>query len=76
MLVLSRRESERICLGDTIVVTIVQIKGDRVRLGIEAPKEVPVVRNELIAAPAPSLSCDTHPSEPLAERPPAERKAA
>ena len=47
MLVLSRRESERIRLGDSIVVTVVQITGDKVKLGIEAPAEVRVLRDEL-----------------------------
>jgi len=47
MLVLSRRESERIRLGDSIVVTVVQVAGDRVRLGIEAPPEIRVLREEL-----------------------------
>jgi carbon storage regulator len=47
MLVLSRRERERIKLGDSIVVTIVRVTGDRVRIGIEAPPEVLVLRDEL-----------------------------
>lgn len=47
MLVLSRRESERIRLGDSIVVTVVRVAGDRVRLGIEAPADVLVLRDEL-----------------------------
>lgn len=47
MLVLSRRERERIRLGDSIVVTVVRVAGDRVRLGIEAPPEVLVLRDEL-----------------------------
>jgi carbon storage regulator len=47
MLVLSRRESERIQLGDSIVVTVVKVAGDRVRLGIEAPSDVLVLRTEL-----------------------------
>ena len=47
MLVLSRREYERIRLGDSIVLTVVQIAGDRVRLGIEAPADVLVLRDEL-----------------------------
>jgi carbon storage regulator len=47
MLVLSRRESERIRLGDSIVVTVVKLAGDRVRLGIEAPAEMLVLRGEL-----------------------------
>ncbi len=47
MLVLSRRESERIKLGDSIVVTVVRVAGDRVRLGIEAPADMLVLREEL-----------------------------
>ena len=47
MLVLSRRKSERIRLGDSIVITVVRLTGDRVRLGIEAPDEVVVLRDEL-----------------------------
>ena len=47
MLVLSRRESERIKLGDSIVLTVVRVSGDRVRLGIEAPADVRVLRSEL-----------------------------
>jgi len=47
MLVLSRRESERIKLGDSIVVTVVRVAGDRVRLGIEAPADLLVLREEL-----------------------------
>lgn len=47
MLVLSRRERERIRLGDSIIVTVVRVAGDKVRLGIEAPPEVLVLRDEL-----------------------------
>ena len=47
MLVLSRKASERIRLGDSIVVTIVRVSGDKVRLGIEAPPDVLVLRDEL-----------------------------
>jgi carbon storage regulator len=47
MLVLSRKESERIRLGDSIVVTVVRVSGDKVRLGIEAPPDVLVLREEL-----------------------------
>jgi carbon storage regulator len=53
MLVLSRKESQRIRLGDSIVITIVKISGDKVRVGIEAPASVLVLRDELEArAPA------------------------
>ena len=47
MLVLSRKERERIRLGDSIVVTVVRLSGDRVRLGIEAPGDMVVLREEL-----------------------------
>jgi len=47
MLVLSRKEAERIRLGDSIVVTVVRVAGDKVRLGIEAPRDMLVLRDEL-----------------------------
>jgi carbon storage regulator len=47
MLVLSRKESQRIRLGDSIVITVVRVTGDKVRLGIEAPREMLVLRDEL-----------------------------
>jgi len=47
VLVLSRRETERVRLGDSIVLTIVRVSGDKVRLGIEAPANVLVLRDEL-----------------------------
>lgn len=47
MLVLSRKESERIKVGDSIVVTVVRVAGDKVRLGIEAPANMIVLREEL-----------------------------
>ncbi len=50
MLVLSRKERERIRLGDSIVLTIVRVSGDRVRLGIEAPADMLVLREELDSA--------------------------
>ena len=47
MLVLSRKQAERIRLGESIVVTVVRVSGDKVRLGIEAPADVLVLRDEL-----------------------------
>ncbi|MCA9203615.1 MAG: carbon storage regulator [Planctomycetales bacterium] len=47
MLVLSRKETERIRLGDSIVVTVIRVCNDKVRLGIEAPPDVLVLREEL-----------------------------
>jgi carbon storage regulator len=50
MLVLSRQRDESIVIGDTVVVTIVDIRGDKVRLGIQAPEEIPVHRQEVYEA--------------------------
>jgi carbon storage regulator len=50
MLVLSRKRDERIVIGDNIVITVVDVRGDKVRLGIEAPSEVPVHRQEVLDA--------------------------
>ncbi len=47
MLVLSRKESQRIRLGDSIVITVVRVAGDKVRLGIQAPRDMVVLRDEL-----------------------------
>ena len=47
MLVLSRKADERIVIGDNIVITIVNIRGDKVRIGIDAPKDVAVDRQEV-----------------------------
>lgn len=50
MLVLSRQRDESIIIGDNIVITVVDIRGDKVRLGIAAPREVPVHRREVYEA--------------------------
>jgi carbon storage regulator len=50
MLVLSRHRDESIMIGDDVVVTIVDIRGDKVRLGIDAPHEIPVHRQEVYEA--------------------------
>jgi carbon storage regulator len=47
MLVLSRKYNESIVINDQVVVTVIEIRGDKVRLGIDAPKEVPVHRREV-----------------------------
>jgi carbon storage regulator len=48
MLVLSRRPGERITVGGDITVTVLQISGGQVRLGIEAPPEVPILRDDAV----------------------------
>ena len=50
MLVLSRQKDESIIIGDNVEVTIVDVRGDKVRLGITAPKEIPVHRREVYEA--------------------------
>ncbi len=50
MLVLSRKKNESIIINDDITIVVVEIRGDKVRLGIEAPKEIPVHRNEVYEA--------------------------
>ena len=50
MLVLSRHRDESIIIGDDVIVTIVDIRGDKVRLGIQAPQDIPVHRREVYEA--------------------------
>ena len=50
MLVLSRHKDEQIMIGDNIIITVVDIRGDKVRVGIDAPKDIPVHRQEVYAA--------------------------
>jgi carbon storage regulator len=48
MLVLTRKQNEGILIGNDIVVTVINIEGDKIRLGIEAPKNIRVIREELL----------------------------
>lgn len=50
MLVLSRKRDERIVIGGNIVITVIEVRGDKVRLGITAPVDVPVHRQEVYDA--------------------------
>ena len=50
MLVLSRKKNESIIIDGNITITVVEVRGDKVRLGIEAPREVPIHRSEVYAA--------------------------
>ncbi len=50
MLVLSRQRDESIIIGDNVVITIVDVRGDKVKLGIEAPREISVHRREVYEA--------------------------
>lgn len=59
MLVLSRKRDETIVINDNILITVVDIRGDKVRLGIEAPKEIPVHRREVYDAIQRNKARDT-----------------
>ncbi|MFM7038992.1 MAG: carbon storage regulator CsrA [Planctomycetaceae bacterium] len=50
MLVLSRKKDEKIVIGDSITLMVIEIRGDKVRLGIEAPRDVTVHREEIYEA--------------------------
>ena len=70
MLVLSREKNERIVINDNIVVTVVDIRGDKVRLGFDAPKEVPIHRREFNYSTDAELEvyvCDLVPTLAAAE---------
>lgn len=56
MLVLSRRPQQSIMIGDEVVVTVLEVKGDQVRLGITAPRTVPVYREEVLVSMAARAS--------------------
>ena len=59
MLVLSRKKNESIVIDDNIVITVVEVRGDKVRLGIQAPREVPVHRSEVYEAIQTDLTSST-----------------
>ena len=59
MLVLSRKEGEQLVIGDNIVLTVNRIAGNRVAIGIEAPREVPIVRGELAEQAEPNQRRDS-----------------
>lgn len=66
MLVLSRKVGERILIGDSISVTVVRVTGGGVRIGIEAPAELPVIREELkksLAELEPGPASSSQPTE-------------
>ena len=80
MLVLTRKLMEKVYIGDKICVTVVRLEGGQVRLGIDAPREISVVRAELLgdepppkrARPAESKSEGANPQRPPLRTPPSE----
>lgn len=69
MLVLSRKKNESIVIDEHIVITVLEIRGDKVRLGIEAPKSVPIHRSEVYAAICQSVQSHNQASG-FTEQPP------
>jgi carbon storage regulator len=53
MLILTRRTEESLLIGDDVTVTVLGVKGSQVRIGIEAPRDVEVLRSELLSEPEP-----------------------
>jgi carbon storage regulator len=53
MLVLSRKSGEKVCIGKDITITVVELKGDRMRIGIDAPDQVVILREELVNSREP-----------------------
>ena len=71
MLVLSRKRHERIVIGDEITVTVLEVHGDQVQLGIEAPRHISVHRHEIYEAiqrgeapPSDAQSAESPPKDP------------
>lgn len=70
MLVLSRKKNESIVIDERIVITVVEIRGDKVRLGIEAPRDVAIHRQEIYEALKAISTTEQQPSEaPTPEKP-------
>ena len=69
MLVLSRKKNESIVINNDITVTVVEIRGDKVRLGIVAPKEVPFHRQEVYDAIHGNPDAEPAPSTVVAPKP-------
>jgi carbon storage regulator len=65
MLVLSRKMNETIVIDNEILVTVVEMRGDKVRLGIVAPRDVPVFRQELVPPPDPAQRAKADATRPL-----------
>jgi carbon storage regulator len=74
MLVLSRQKDESIMIGDDVEIIIVDVRGDKVRLGITAPKEIPVHRREIYDAIQREKNEKKEPQEKAEKEPKAEKE--
>lgn len=68
MLILTRRIDERIFIGEEIVLSVLDIEGNRVKLGIQAPKEVAILREEIHARYAGKAANEEHHQDPVTDR--------
>lgn len=66
MLVLSRKRTQAICVGDQVIVTVCAIEGNNVRLGITAPDDVKILRKELVEANGKEATSNCDRSQPAA----------
>lgn len=66
MLVLTRKHNETLSIGNDIVITIVRVQGDSVRIGIQAPKDIRIMRSELIGTPQEATIASPKTSKPAA----------
>lgn len=72
MLVLSRKRNESIVIDENITITIIEIRGDKIRLGIEAPTDIPVHRGEVYRAILEQQRSSEEPQPPQQHQSPAE----
>lgn len=75
MLVLTRKLMEKLYIGDEICVTVVRLEGGQVRLGIDAPRQIPVVRAELKPFARPPITATENPEPGQPDAPRASRPA-
>jgi len=65
MLILTRKVGETLVIGEDVAVTVLGIKGGQVRIGIAAPADVRVVREELLGTPVPAPHAGNRPPHPI-----------
>ena len=67
MLVLSRKLGEKICIGENICITVVNVERGKIRLGIDAPRDIPIYRQELLEAKKEKETQETQEAPALPE---------